>query len=101
MLLALDNVDNMMDEQEYLQLQQFIGEVATTNLKVIFSSHYPQMSVFKGKFKCKKVRKLTRQESVKLFFDKIPFGNEDRQEFFSYANMCKLHEATVARFGEG
>lgn len=46
----------------------------------------------------KKVRRLTRDESVNLFFSKIPLGQEDKNEFFGLDKLQALHEVTLERF---
>ena len=75
LLLALDNVD-MQDDDEYAQLMNFISEMASEHLKFMYSTSNPDLTKFlhKENFKVKKVRRLTRSESVDLFFQKIPLG---------------------------
>jgi len=74
-LLILDNIDNIMDYDEEYDSNFFdtIGEIVekVPKVKILVSgTTYPK--IFSGNFTLHKLQKLTIEESVQLFINKIP-----------------------------
>jgi hypothetical protein len=46
-------------------------------------------------YKVKKLRGLSKTDSVELFITKIPLENEDREHFLDWEKIMELHDFTM------
>jgi hypothetical protein len=51
-------------------------------------------------YKVKKLRGLSKKDSLELFITKIPYKNEDLENFLDWNKIMELHAFTVEKLGE-
>jgi hypothetical protein len=78
----------------------FILEIASPQVKVLFTSNKFSVKEFGEGFSVKKIQKLKKADSVELFLKKIPLGDSDKKSFLEYENIMELHKVTVATYGD-
>ena len=97
-LLSIDNLHHLQREsqEKFLKL---INEIASPQVKVLFTSDQFDMKCFGDGFMVKKIQKLKREYAVDLFIKKIPLGDADKKAFLEYANIKDLHKVTQEKYG--
>ena len=51
-------------------------------------------------YKVKKLSGLSKKDSLELFITKIPYKNEDLENFLDWEKIMELHTFTVEKLGE-
>ena len=72
-LLSMDNLHHLQGEN-HEDFLKFINEIASSHVKVLFTSDMFDMKIFGGGFMVKKIQKLKKEYAVDLFIKKIPLG---------------------------
>ena len=83
MLLSIDNIDHL-NQDNYEKFLSFLMEVASPELKIVFTSSKFNPELFNEGFAVKKIMKLKKHDSVDLFMKKIPLSEGDKQQFLDY-----------------
>lgn len=97
-LFSIDNIDHLVNEN-HEQLLTFFNEIASPQIKVLFTSNKFSVKDFTEGFAVKKIQKLKPKDSVELFMKKIPLGDHDKKSFLDYENIQELHKVTVEKYG--
>ena len=100
-LFVMDNLDDIGSDYtcEIANLITMLVQESSNAVKVLFSS-----SIFYEKlenYKVKKLRGLSKKDSVELFITKIPYKNADLELFLDWEKIMDLHEYTLLKLGEG
>ena len=77
-LVSIDNLDHLRKES-YDKFLEFLFEVSSEHLKIIFTSYKFNPEQFKEGFAVKKIQRLKKFDSVDLFMKKIPLSEGDKQ----------------------
>ena len=96
----MDNVDDVGKDFP-LELASFMMQIvqeSANTIKILFGSsiYFERLE----NYKVKKLKGLSKTNSVELFLAKIPLENDDLEIFLDYdKSIMELHEYTLSKLG--